>query len=493
LIKFSGPPQAPTPAGTRQNSSSNAFLRACNTLWQVDSPASQADSADFDSRYPLQLKVSDGSVHSLDGARLLAPRRIGLVTLRSRKGRIGLWTAIALTILCIGAVTSVVVASVGNGVPMTRADALRDAGATGRTAGAPSALKVMTRNIYLGGNINRPIRAALDRTGREGVLALGHANHELREIVERTDFATRSRLLAEEIAAARPDLIGLQEVALWRHGPMQLDQIGRPNATEVDYDFLATLLADLTKRGVSYEIVHVQQESDVEAPAFTGNPYAGTAVAAEDVRLTDRDVILVRSEAGIRVEESGGSNFSRRFEVRLGDTTFPFVRGYAWADIALGSARIRFITTHLESQSARLARAQAEELLNGPAGNTRLPTVIACDCNSNPASPAARSGLPIGSGAAYRVITNDHGFTDLWLHEPGRADPGNTAWLSELANDETADFERRIDLVLARSTPRDQVSVSRAEVTGDELSDRDPVSRLWPSDHAGLIVQLQIG
>jgi hypothetical protein len=109
------------------------------------------------------------------------------------------------------------------------------------------------------------------------------------------------------------------------------------------------------------------------------------------MRLTDRDVILVRSEAGIRVEESGGSNFSRRFEVRLGDTTFPFVRGYAWVDVALGSARIRFITTHLESQSARLARAQAEELLNRPAGNTRLPTVIAA--TAIPTRPALRRGL----------------------------------------------------------------------------------------------------
>ena len=90
----------------------------------------------------------------------------------------------------------------------------------------------MTRNLYLGGNIDRPIRAAYDRTGAEGVLALGHANHELREIVDRTDFRTRSRLLAAEIAAARPDLVGLQEVALWRHGPMQLDKIGQLNATD---------------------------------------------------------------------------------------------------------------------------------------------------------------------------------------------------------------------------------------------------------------------
>ena len=60
-------------------------------------------------------------------------------------------------------------------------------------------------------------------------------------------------------------------------------------------------------------------------------------------------------------------------------------------------------------------------------------------------------------------------------------------------NDETADFERRVDLVLARSTPAEQVSASRADVTGDELSDRNPVTQLWLSDHAGVVVQLQIG
>ena len=358
-------------------------------------------------------------------------------------------------------------------------------------SGEPRTLTVMTRNIYLGGNINRPIRAALDRTGRDGVLALGHANHELREVVDRTDFATRSKLLAEEIAAARPDLIGLQEVALWRHGPMELDQIGRPDATVVDYDFLAILLADLAVRGIRYEIVHIQQESDVEAPAFTGNPFTGSADSAQDVRLTDRDVILVRSNAGIRIVGSGGANFSQRVEVKLGDTAFPFIRGYAWADVAVGPAKIRFVTTHLESRSSQLAEVQADELLNGPAGNTSLSTVIACDCNSNPASPAARSGLPIGSGAAYRLITENYGFTDLWLQQPGRA--GNTAWLSELVNNDTAKFSRRIDLVLAKSAPSAPIVASRADVTGDELNDRDPVSKLWPSDHAGVVVQLQIG
>jgi endonuclease/exonuclease/phosphatase family metal-dependent hydrolase len=399
---------------------------------------------------------------------------MGNVTVRTVKSPRGLRIAAVVTVLCLALLISIAV---------SREYAYGD----------PRTVSVMTRNIYLGGNINRPIRAAVDRTGREGILALGHANHELREVVTRTDFATRSRLLAAEIAAARPDLIGLQEVGLWRRGPMQLDHVGRPDATQVDLDFLDMLLADLANSGARYEVVHVQQLSDVEAPAFTGDPYAGTAGSAADVRLTDRDVILVRSEAGLRIEASGGGAYRQRFQVELGDTIFPFVHGYAWADVALGSARIRFVNTHLESQSAQLARAQAEELLNGPAGDMSLPTVIACDCNSNPASLAARSSVPIGSGAAYRLITDGHGYTDLWLQQQGRDGPGNTAWLSELVNDETADFERRIDLVLARSAPPGQIVANRAEVTGDELSDRDPVSKLWPSDHAGVVVELRVG
>jgi Endonuclease/Exonuclease/phosphatase family len=399
---------------------------------------------------------------------------MGNVTLLPGKARTRFWIAAAVLIIGIGVVLSVAV----------RPDS---------AAGDLRTLKVMSRNIYLGGDITRPIRAALDRTGQQGILALGHANHELRQVVDQTDFVTRSRLLAEEIAAAQPDLVGLQEVALWRHGPMQLNSGGPPDATEVDYDFLAILLADLANRGVQYQTVHVQQESDVEAPAFTGNPFVGTAGSAEDVRLTDRDVILVRSGAGIKIEGSGGGHYRPQFAVRLGDTTFPFVRGYTWADVDIRSIRMRFITTHLESQSSKLARAQAQELLNGPAADTGLSTIIVCDCNSNPSSPAAHSAIPVGSGAAYRMITNDHGFSDLWLRRPDPGGRGNTASLGELVNDKTADFERRIDLALARPAPDAQIVVSGAELTGDELSDRDPGSKLWPSDHAGVVVELRIG
>jgi hypothetical protein len=60
-------------------------------------------------------------------------------------------------------------------------------------------------------------------------------------------------------------------------------------------------------------------------------------------------------------------------------------------------------------------------------------------------------------------------------------------------NDETADFARRIDLVLARSASPGQIVADRVEITGDEPSDRDPTSQLWPSDHAGVVVELRIG
>jgi hypothetical protein len=91
------------------------------------------------------------------------------------------------------------------------------------------------------------------------------------------------------------------------------------------------------------------------------------------------------------------------------------------------------------------------------------------------------------------VLTADHGFTDLWLQQSGRAGPGNTAALGELVTDNAADFDRRIDLVLAKPTPPVRLVVSRAEVTGNEPRDRDPVTKLWPSDHAGVVVQLQVG
>lgn len=391
--------------------------------------------------------------------------------LRLTRGRLGL--VAGLLLLCIALVAVLIVrASVKDG---------------------QSSVKVMTRNLYLGADINRPLRAVQDRTGRDALLALGHANHELREIVERTNFDARSELLAAEIAAARPDLMGLQEVALWRHGPLQLDRVGRLDAVEIEADFLEILRAALSERGLAYDVVSMQQESDVEGPAFTGDPFKGTLYAGRDVRLTVSDVIMMRRGSGVRITDSGGGQYSHRIDVTLAGVGFPFIRGYAWADVAIGRAPLRFVTTHFESLSADLALAQARELLAGPAGPTPMTTVIVCDCNSDPNSGVVAPQDKAPPSAAYQLLTQRGGFSDLWLQQQSPAGPGYTAGLSELVNDSTADaFNRRLDLVLARPARKTDVAIAGGDVIGDQLTDRDDRTGLWPSDHAGVVMQLRI-
>jgi endonuclease/exonuclease/phosphatase family metal-dependent hydrolase len=344
--------------------------------------------------------------------------------------------------------------------------------------GDPTSVTVMTRNVYLGADISRPVRAAQGKVGGEALAALGQANDAVRATVDETDFRVRSRLLAAEIAATRPDLVGLQEVALWREGPLELAAIGVPNATEVDYDFLELLLAELERLDLDYDVAQVRDEADVEGPAFP-DPRGETGRTGRDVRLTLRDVILVRADAGWTVRERGSGQYAARLTVDLAGGQFAYVRGFAWVDVDAGGTRFRFLTTHLESEDPEVTQAQVVELLAGPAAATAEPVVIAGDLNSGADPP----------DPAYAALTGG-GFADTWRPEDG---PGWTFGLTEGVDDAEPSFERRIDYVLARGLPPRQLEQSQVEVTGDEPPDRDPATGLWPSDHAGVVVRLTIG
>jgi endonuclease/exonuclease/phosphatase family metal-dependent hydrolase len=301
----------------------------------------------------------------------------------------------------------------------------------------------------------------------------------------------RSKLLAEEIASEKPDVVGLQEVALWRSGPLELTKVGVPNAETVDYDFLATLTADLAAAGADYDVVHVQQESDVEGPAFEGSPFAGTMQDPRDARLTMRDVMLVRGDHGLKVLASGGAQYKTRLPVDVGGVPFVFIRGFNWADVKAGSMTVRVVNTHLESASSDIALGQAMELVNGPAKSPHS-SVIVCDCNSDPLDHSVKPTDPMRTphSGPYDYIVG-RGFTDAWLQwKP--ANQGWTSGLSELVNDPTpAGFDHRIDMVFAKTASGSPVVVDRGTVTGDELSDRDPATGLWPSDHAGVVLRLR--
>lgn len=349
-------------------------------------------------------------------------------------------------------------------------------------------ITVMTQNLYLGGDIGRPLRAARGRSGSEAALALGRAAQDLRATVDRTDFGVRAQLLATEMVTTEADVVGLQEVTLWRHGPLRLDPTGPPAATIVDVDFLATLLGALEKSGHPYDVASSRSESDVEAPAFADRP---TEPGARNVRLTVGDAVLVRRGSGLVVGDHDGTTFGPRFAVDVAGIGFRFVRGAVWTDFSRDGTRFRFVSTHLESESSDVALAQSQELLAGPALTTDAATIAVCDCNSDPADGRVRAGSTVPDFAAYRALTQG-GFRDLWTEVPG-AGPGFTALLSETVDDPVPSFDHRLDLVLGRDAGEARITVVSGQVIGDHRVDRDAATGLWPSDHAGVVVRVRIG
>jgi hypothetical protein len=356
-------------------------------------------------------------------------------------------------------------------------------------------LTVMTRNLYLGADINRPVVAALTAqalggTPQDVLVALANATDVTRDIVDDTDFGARAPLLADEVARTQPDLIGLQEVALWRSGPLELGNVGVPNATTVDYDFLQMLLDALAARGLDYEAVQIGNRADVEAPSFTGSPFNNTMQQPRDVRLTMRDVILMRADNGLRKTGEGNAIYAHNLAVPIGDVVMRFDRGYNWVDVRSGSPSLRFVNTHLEAFSSDLALAQASELLAHAPASDR-PTVFVCDCNSDPLNNTIKTGDHVPHKAPYDLITGAGGFTDEWLQWAPAAE-GWTSGLSETVDDPTAaGFDHRIDMVVGRTPGGGGFAVHRGQVTGTDVADRDPATGLWPSDHGGVVLRLR--
>ncbi len=377
------------------------------------------------------------------------------------------------------------------------------------------AVTVMTRNLYLGADIMRPIKAmqqvpppseeCKDFCHALKVLdAVAGATKDVYEIAAQTDFGTRAKLLAAELVAEKPDLVGLQEVAMYRTSPMDRDlpAILIPNAETVQWDFLKMLIAEARAQGVKYKAVNVNTLSDVEAPAYDGTFTSQEDTAgAVDVRLTMRDVILMRQGSGLKILDSQERSFKDAMVIPpVAGKTFDFRRGYQWVDVKkkkkgkTKAAKFRFINSHFEAFSSDIAYAQAQEVVNGP-GSYKGNTIFVCDCNSDPHLGTIKSaqGDTKRHWAPYFFLTSQKGrFHDTWLQirEPHE---GWTSGLTETVNDETAaGFDHRIDMVFARSKDDRRLKALAGTTTGNDLSDRDPTTGLWPSDHAGVVMKLRL-
>ncbi|HEY7453575.1 MAG TPA: endonuclease/exonuclease/phosphatase family protein [Thermoleophilaceae bacterium] len=331
---------------------------------------------------------------------------------------------------------------------------------------APVDLKVMTRNIYLGGNIFGPIGAPnqTEFRRRTGVLWAE---------VQHTDFVgTRAALLAKEVKRTKPDLIGLQEVALWRRGPDGVTDGSATPATTVVYDFLKAYQRALKRAGLRYKVEVVQQEADIEAPIDQGY----------DVRLTMRDAILVRKRKGLKITKRLHRNYKADISVPTPDGELTSTRGWAAVDGRLKGRKFRFVDTHLESAAAAPRNAQAAELVakGGPLRVKGKPVIVVGDMNSDP------NGTESDADAVN--VLKGFGLKDLWPRiEKKNAGFSCCLETSDLSDTTAAGFDHRIDLIFSKPALRG----TSGKVVGKRLSDR-AANGLWPSDHAGVVLNLRL-
>jgi endonuclease/exonuclease/phosphatase family metal-dependent hydrolase len=357
--------------------------------------------------------------------------------------------------------------------------------AQAKTKGSP--VNVMTRNLYLGADLTPAIES---KSTSEFI----EANGGIYRQVEATNFPVRAKGLAKEILQNEPDLVGLQEVALWRTAPPSLGPVfsGKPEATTVKYDFLQLLLAQLNKKKALYKPVVVQDEFDFEAPAnangVPGDGPGGTGLLANaetNARLTMRDVILERLHSGVVTSNAKSGNFTHLLIVKVaGSKEISVTRGWTSVDAKVrGSKKFHFVNTHLEAfdneaEYPSVRAQQAAELVGpgGPATSRSLPVILLGDLNSD-----VKTEVKPGDGQAYQVMTKA-GFRERATDKPTGCCIDSSYDLKTGSN---AEMNHKVDHIMT-SSPK-QVKLLDSKVTG-----RSKTNGYWDSDHAGLFSVLNL-
>jgi len=350
-----------------------------------------------------------------------------------------------------------------------------------------SLVNVMTRNLYLGADLTPAIES---KSTSEFI----EANGAIYRQVEATNFPVRAKGLAKEILQNEPDLVGLQEVALWRTAPPSLGPVfsGKPEATTVKYDFLKLLLAQLNRKKALYKPVVVQDEFDFEAPAdANGQPGDGPgggqgvlANAETNARLTMRDVILKRLHSGVTTSNPKSGHFNHLLVEKVaGSKEISVTRGWTSVDAKVrGSKKFHFVNTHLEAfdneaEYPSVRAQQASELVepSGPA-TSGLPVILVGDLNSD-----VKTEVKPGDGQAYRVMKKA-GFRERATDKPTGCCIDSSYDLKTGSN---AEMNHKVDHIMT-DAPK-QVKLLDSKVTG-----RSKTNGYWDSDHAGLFSALDL-
>jgi endonuclease/exonuclease/phosphatase family metal-dependent hydrolase len=320
--------------------------------------------------------------------------------------------------------------------------------------------KVMLRNVYLGADLI-PLAAAQNRQDFEAAAAARYTT------VLNNDFARRAKALAREVRKTRPDLIALQEAAIWRRGPAGIKDGSATPANQIVYDSTAALRRELAALGMNYRVVRGRDWFDFEAPL--GDPYNF------DARLTQRDVILRRANSKVRIRKTFAGGFTSTFDVPTQVGLAAQKRGWVGIDGVLAGRRFRLVSTHLEAYSPSIAAQQMAQLINRTASNRSRNTILMGDFNSAPGANPADDRQADRSESAYLTAT-DAGFRNPF---PRR----NTCCFAEDLRQTGEVLDTWIDHILVRPRMR----LVRSGIVG-----LGQVDGRYPSDHAGITGTLRL-
>ena len=287
-----------------------------------------------------------------------------------------------------------------------------------------------------------------------------------------SDFPSRAASIAKIIKESNPHIIGLQEISEIRRQSPSDGMNVPPNANELERDFLKVLEAKLKDEGLDYKVAGKVKTFDLEMPM----PTNVEATLFDDIRLTDHDVILVRSDVAFADEKT--AQYKAELPVELLGIKVP--RGYVAVNATVSGVTYRVVNTHLEHFNPALRLLQTQELI-ASLKDQKLPVILMGDFNTK--AP---------DGAAYKAITAA-GFTDRWQTDSG---PGYTCCqadnlrnaMSELG---TGDDGGRIDLIFTKGVSLRRSATITTYTVGDRAGDKT-ANGLWPSDHAGVVAHLPI-
>ena len=340
-------------------------------------------------------------------------------------------------------------------------------------------LKVLTQNLYIGADMQRIVVA---QTAEEIPLLVAQAF----SIIDDSDFKSRAKTFALQVKDNKPDVIGLQEVSLIRYQAQSDYFIGNPQLAEVvRHDFLADVMDALSEQGLRYKVAGSVTNVDQELPAF-GAIDGSNIPSLFDVRLTDRDVILVRENVTVSEVTPYNFNYNLIYPSIVGDIEYK--RGAIAVTARVRGEDYRLVNTHLEvrvnDQVAAIQALQMQEIQALLAAENRA-IVVMGDLNSDPAhTPDVIYGFP----TPYQQMALA-GYVDVW--DKGGRGTGLTCCRSELLNDFDLSLTERIDYIYTRSASDNASFAVAGKAKAETLSDITD-GGLWYSDHEGLYAKIKM-